>query len=131
MKPCPHKSQKSRLHRINADKVRHCRSWRLRHGTFLSTPTHEDKAVYMKHGKPIEPRIQRPVSHRFRSGLPYLWNSFVTVITEVTSFAHPAPRIMLPHADVSSALRDDWVRIGLDMGVVIKRKQDELVNEET
>ena len=71
------------------------------------------------------------MSHRFRSGSLYLWHSLVTGIAEVTSFAHPARRITLPHADVSSALRDDWVRIGLDMGAVVKRRQDELVNEET
>ena len=83
------------------------------------------------HGKTLKPRVQRPLSHRFRSGPLNLWNSFVAGIAEATSFAHPARRITLPHADVSSALRGDWVRIGLDMGAVIKRKQDELVNEET
>ena len=98
----------------------------MRHGNFLSTPAHEDKAVYMKHGKTVEPRIRRPVSHRFRSGLLYLWHSLVTGIAEVISFAHPARRITFPHTDVSSALRDDWVRIGLDMGSVLKRKQEAL-----
>lgn len=87
--------------------------------------------MYITHGKTLKPLVQRPPSYRFRSGPLYLWNSFVTGITEVTSFAHPARRIMLPHEDVSSALGDDWVRIGLDMGAVIKRRQDELVNEET
>lgn len=90
----------------------------------------EDKAVYLTHGETLKPDIRKPLPHRFRSGSLYLWNSFVAGIAEVTSFAHPARRITLPHADVSSALKDDWVRIGLDMGAVVKRKQEGLVNEE-
>lgn len=89
----------------------------------------EDKAVSLAHGRTPKPRVQRPPSHRFRPRVLCLWNSFVTGIAEVTSFAHPARRITLPHADVSSALRDDWARIGLDMGAVIKRKQDALDDE--
>ena len=104
--------------------------WRLRHGKFLPLVPDEDKAVSIAHGKTLKPRIQRPLSHRFRSGALNLWNSFVAGIAEITSFAHPARRMTLPHPDVSSALRNDWVRIGLDMGAVIKRKQDKLIDEE-
>ena len=74
------------------------------------------------HGKTVEPRRQRGLSHRFWSRPLRLWRSFVRGIAELSSFAHPARRITYPHANVSSALKGDWVKIGLGMRTVIRRK---------
>ena len=54
----------------------------------------------------------------------HLRTSFMTGLAELTSFGHPAKRVPSPHPDVTSALRDDWIRIGRDMGKVLARKQN-------
>lgn len=54
----------------------------------------------------------------------HLGASFKTGLAEITSFGNPAKPISSPHADVASALRNDWIRIGRDMGKVLARKQN-------
>ena len=50
--------------------------------------------------------------------------SFIAGLAALTSFGHPARRITCRHADVADALRNDWIRIGRDMGKVLARKQN-------
>ena len=54
----------------------------------------------------------------------HLRASLMTGLAELTSFGHPSKPISSPHADVTSALRSDWLRIGRDMGKVLARRQN-------
>lgn len=54
----------------------------------------------------------------------HLRTSLKTGFAELTSFGRPAKRITCPHTDVASALRNDWIRIGRDMGKVLARKRN-------
>ena len=54
----------------------------------------------------------------------HLHASFMTGLAALTSFGHPAKRITTPHPDVASALRNDWIRIGRDMGKVLARRRN-------
>ena len=83
------------------------------------------EAVILKHSKgaAMAKRAERQEKISTRASR-HLRVSLMTGFAELTSFGDPAKPIPSPHADVPSALRNDWIRIGRDMGKVLARKQN-------
>ncbi len=65
-------------------------------------------------------REARHVSAHWRIG-PRLLDTVVSSLASLASVCIPSKRIAYPHESEWAALRGDWLRIGEDMRVVMRR----------